>query len=93
METYVTTSSFNNSQQHPLAMSAPETDTTTLLEGEAGAEDEENTCNAQPTIHADYCNDVKSCSALSFEIDSSLEFVDPFHDDWLFWPKQEDPAP
>ena len=80
-ETSVTTSSFDNAQEL-------ETEATILLEGIAGVEIEDN--NVQPTmIGADYCSEVKSWSALPFEIDSSLEFVDPFHDDWAFWPKQE----
>ena len=45
------------------------------------------------SVGADYYGDVIPWSALPFEIDSSLELVDPFHDDWAFWPKQEDQAP
>ncbi len=81
-----------------IVASAAETNATTLLEVEAERQMAENTYIAQPTITshgvlADCCSDAKSWSVLPFDMDASLEFVDPFHDDWAFWPKQEGPAP
>ena len=94
----MTTSSFNQPPGHPKVASAAETNATALLEVEAERQIAENKYIAQPTITshgviADCCSDVISWSALPFDMGSSLEFVDPFHDDWAFWPKQEDPTP